>query len=180
MLRVMWRELETGSRTSLDGHEGGNPGYRQGLFYRVTAPALDPTTHANRRYLKSKGILFAGKPLGRPNKVTAANRQELQRLKAQRREDYRQRIPIEGKFGQGTNGYRLNYIRAKRADTSAAWINSIFLVMDLLILLRIFFVLCKKAVAAALLPTLRLQKMLFCHRQRRRLNHCVLSQMPAL
>ena len=34
------------------------------------------------RYLKSKGILFAGKPLGRPNKVTAANRQELQRLKA--------------------------------------------------------------------------------------------------
>ena len=43
MLRVMWRELETGSRTSLDGHEGGNPGYRQGLFYRVTAPALDPT-----------------------------------------------------------------------------------------------------------------------------------------
>ena len=137
-------------------------------------------THANRRYLKSKGILFAGKPLGRPNKVTAANRQELQRLKAQRRENYRQRIPIEGKFGQGTNGYRLNYIRAKRADTSAAWINSIFLVMDLLILLRIFFVLCKKAVAAALLPTLRLQKMLFCHRQRRRLNHCVLSQMPAL
>jgi len=43
MLRVMWRELETGSRTSLDGHEGGNPGNRQGLFYRVTAPALDPT-----------------------------------------------------------------------------------------------------------------------------------------
>jgi len=24
-------------------HEGGNPGYRQGLFYRVTAPVLDPT-----------------------------------------------------------------------------------------------------------------------------------------
>ncbi len=44
MLRVMWRELETGSRTSLAGHEGGNPGYRQGLFYRVTAPALDPTS----------------------------------------------------------------------------------------------------------------------------------------
>ena len=43
MLRVTWRERETGSRTSLAGHEGGNPGYRQGLFYRVTAPALDPT-----------------------------------------------------------------------------------------------------------------------------------------
>jgi len=43
-LRVMWRELETGSRTSLAGHEGGNPGYRQAVFYRVTAPAIDPTT----------------------------------------------------------------------------------------------------------------------------------------
>ncbi|HED13603.1 MAG TPA: hypothetical protein ENI62_08120, partial [Gammaproteobacteria bacterium] len=32
-----------------------------------------------------------------------------------------------------------NDIRAKRADTSIAWINSIFLVMNLLILLRIFF-----------------------------------------
>jgi hypothetical protein len=34
------------------------------------------------------------------------------------------------------NGYDLNYIRAKRTDTSAAWINSIFLVMALLVLLR--------------------------------------------
>jgi len=57
--------------------------------------------------------------------------------------DHLQRIPIEGKFGQGKNGYRLNYIRAKRADTSFAWINSIFLVMNLLILQRIFFVLGK-------------------------------------
>lgn len=40
---------------------------------------------------------------------------------------------------KGKNGYRLNYIRAKRADTSVARINSIFLVMSLLILLRIFF-----------------------------------------
>ena len=43
MLRVKWRELETGSRTSPAGHEGGNPGYRQGMFYWVTAPVLDPT-----------------------------------------------------------------------------------------------------------------------------------------
>jgi len=28
-------------------------------------------------------------------------------------QDSRERIPIEGKFGQGKNGYRLNYIRAK-------------------------------------------------------------------
>jgi hypothetical protein len=29
MLRAMWRELETGLRTDLAGHEGGNLGYRQ-------------------------------------------------------------------------------------------------------------------------------------------------------
>ncbi len=96
-------------------------------------------TRDNRRYLKRRGIRFAGKPLGRPKKETEENREELKRLKAQRRKEYRQRIPIEGKFGQGKNGYRLNYIRARRADTSVAWINSIFLVMNLLILLRIFF-----------------------------------------
>ena len=90
---------------------------------------------------------------------------ELKRLKAQRREEYLQRIPVEGKFGQGKNGYRLNYVRAKRADTSGAWINSIFLVMDLLILLRIFFTLWKKTVAELLLPPLRTRKMLFCRRQ---------------
>jgi len=98
-------------------------------------------TRANRDYLKQRDIHFAGKPLGRPQQVTAANREQLKQAKAQRRQDYLQRIPIEGKFGQGKNGYRLNYIRAKRANTSFAWINTIFLVMNLLILERIFFAL---------------------------------------
>ena len=80
--------------------------YRRRYGYYPEKVLGDPLygTHDNRRYLHSKGIHVAGKPLGRPKKVTAANREELQRLKAQRREDYRQRIPIEGKFGQGTNG----------------------------------------------------------------------------
>ena len=68
---------------------------------------------------------------------------------AGRRKEYVQRIPIEGKFGQGKNGYRLNYIRAKRSDTSTAWINSIFLVMNLLILLKAFYLLLKKFRAGA-------------------------------
>ena len=58
-----------------------------------------------------------------------------------------QRIPIEGKFGQGKKGYRLNDIRAKRANTSFAWISSIFLVMNLLILQRIFFAPSKTSLA---------------------------------
>jgi hypothetical protein len=137
-------------------HEGQNlksqvEAYRErhGVYPEVVLGDPAYGTRENRRYLMHHGIRFAGKPLGRPKKVTESNRDELKRLKAQRREEYLQRIPIEGKFGQGKNGYRLNYIRAKRADTSVAWINSIFLVMNLLILLRIFFGLWKSAVAAA-------------------------------
>jgi len=86
---------------------------------------------------------------------------------------------IEGKFWQGKNGYRLNYIRARRADTSAAWINGIFLVMNLLIPLRIFFVPGKKALAERLLPGLRTHKWLICHWQRDPIDRRLLSQIPA-
>jgi hypothetical protein len=160
-------------------HEGGDlksqvEAYRTRHGHYPEAVLGDPVygTQANRRYLKGHGIRFAGKPLGRPKKVTEANREELKRLKAQRREEYLQRIPIEGKFGQGKNGYRLNYIRAKRADTSFAWINSIFLVMNLLILLRIFFALCKRGFAVVRMPLLqvveRLVRYQLAHDTRRR------------
>jgi IS5 family transposase len=115
-------------------------------------------TRDNRQYLKALGIRFAGKPLGRSKKVTQENQEELKREQAKRREEYLQRIPIEGKFGQGKNGYRLNYIRAKRADTSVAWINSIFLVMNLLVLLRVFFALCKRGLAIILWQVSKLAK----------------------
>ena len=72
------------------------------------------------RYLKARGIHFAGEPLGRPKKVTGENKAELNHLSAQRCEESLQRIPIEGKFGQGKNGYALSDIRARRVDTSAA------------------------------------------------------------
>lgn len=127
-------------------HEGGDlPSqveayrHRYGVYPEVVLGDTIYGSRANRRYLKERGIRFAGKPLGRPIKITEANRAEQKRLAMQRRDAYRQRIPIEGKFGQGKNGYRLNYIRAKRADTSVAWINSIFLVMNLLILLKVFY-----------------------------------------
>jgi len=122
---------------------------RYGVYPEVVLGDPLYGTRDNRRYLNSKDIRFAGKPLGRPKQITETNQAELKREKAKRRAEYLQRIPIEGKFGQGKNGYRLNYIRAKRADTSLAWINSIFLVMNLLILLRIFFALCIKGLAAA-------------------------------
>jgi IS5 family transposase len=119
---------------------------------KVLADPIYGTRH-NRDYLKQRGIHFAGKPLGRPKQETDENREQLKQAKEQRRQDYLRRIPIEGKFGQGKHGYRLNYIRAKRANTSFAWINSIFLVMNLLILARIFFVL-RKGRLAGFIPAL--------------------------
>lgn len=141
--------------------------YRQRYGYYPEAVLGDPIygTRSNRAYLKQRGIRFAGKPLGRPRKVTKANREELKQLKAQQREEYLQRIPIEGKFGQGKNGYNLNYIQARRADTSVAWINSIFLVMNLLILLRIFCLHGKRAIKMAWRALLDIEKQLALHLQ---------------
>ncbi|GJL76344.1 transposase [Nitrosomonas sp.] len=104
----------------------------------------------NRSFLEQRNIRFAGKLLGRPPKITPENKIGMKRRKVQRQLEYRERIPIEGKFGQGKYGYRLNNIRAKRADTSVAWINSIFLVMNLLVLVQVFICLKKFAFKVAL------------------------------
>ena len=104
-------------------------------------------TRDNRKYLKRYNIRFAGKALGRPKKETDDNRQQLRADARQRKVEYRERIPIEGKFGQGKNGYRLNYIRARTQATSEAWIRSIFLVMNLLVLSSNFLAPVKIAVS---------------------------------
>ncbi len=116
--------------------------YRERYGYYPEVVVADPVygTQKNRAYLKNKGIRYAGKALGRPKKVTEQNREQLKRDKKQREADYRQRIPIEGKFGQGKRAYGLDKIQAKTPRTSEAWINSIFFVMNLLVLLRHFFV----------------------------------------
>ena len=47
---------------------------RYGVYPEVVLGDPIYGTRDNRRYLKGKGIRFAGKPLGRPKKVTEANR----------------------------------------------------------------------------------------------------------
>lgn len=111
---------------------------RYGCYPEVVIAETVYGSRDNRSFLKQRNIRFAGKPLGRPPKITPENEDEVKRQKAQRQQEYRQRIPIEGKFGQGKYGYRLNNIRARRADTTMAWINSIFLVMNLLVLVQVF------------------------------------------
>lgn len=122
---------------------------RYGYYPKVVIADTLYGSRDNHSYLERNHICFSGKPLGRPPKITPENKDELMHLKAQRRQEYRERIPIEGKFGQGKYGYRLNNIRARRTDTSAAWINSIFLVMNLLILVRVFICLRNLAVKMA-------------------------------
>ena len=80
----------------------------------------------NRAWMKEKGIRYTGKPLGRPQK------EELSSYKKQKiRKEAAERNQIEGKFGQGKNGYNLNKIRAKLQETSESWIAAIFFVMNL-------------------------------------------------
>lgn len=85
----------------------------------------------NRQYMKERGIEFVGKPLGRPKKVTQENKEEITKEKKRRKQEYKKRIPIEGKFGQGKNGYNMNYIRAKKQDTSESWVSCIIFVMNI-------------------------------------------------
>lgn len=87
-------------------------------------------TQKNRKWLKSKGIRHAGKPLGRPKPLNAYFKRKLQKERNMRNH-------VEGKFGQGKNAYELSRIRARRKDTSESWISTIFLVMNLMRWLKI-------------------------------------------
>lgn len=89
-------------------------------------------TRENRKYLKEKGIRIVGKPLGRPPKIELTAYQ-----KRKQRKERNQRNLIEGKFGQGKNGYNLNCIRARRQDTSESWIAAIFFMMNLITLANV-------------------------------------------
>ncbi len=109
---------------------------RHGHYSEVVLADQLYGTRESRKHLKDLGVRFGGKPLGRPKKQIESNKDDIRKAKAQRARDNRERIPIEGKFGQGKNGYRLNYIRAKLQKTSEAWSNCIFLVMNFMVLLR--------------------------------------------
>lgn len=104
---------------------------RYGLYPEVVPGDTVYGTRDNRRYFEQHDIRFfrqASGPLKDGDRSEPGRDEQLQ---VQQREESLQRIPTEGKFGQGKNGCRLNYIRSKCADTSSAWIYSIFLVMEL-------------------------------------------------
>ena len=85
-------------------------------------------TRKNRNWLKERGIRLTAVPLGRKNKQN----QETYYQKTKRKKEATERNQIEGKFGQGKNGYNLNQIRAKLLETSESWVACIFFVMNLI------------------------------------------------
>jgi len=85
-------------------------------------------THENRRWLKERGIRITATPLGR--RPAKAKQSYYQKRKAKK--EAAERNQIEGKFGQGKNGYDLNRIRARLQGTSESWVACIFFVMNLI------------------------------------------------
>ena len=81
----------------------------------------------NLDYCKKNGIRLSGPTLGRPPKNTII----LEEQKQLARQDEIDRIPIEGKFGQGKRRYGLARIMAKLPETSTTVISLSLFVMNL-------------------------------------------------
>jgi transposase, IS5 family len=84
-------------------------------------------THKNKEYCTKNNIRLNGKSLSKTvlSKMTPKQRKEHKII-------HNSRNQIEGKFGQAKNGYNLNRIAAKYANTSASWISAIYFVMNIL------------------------------------------------
>jgi len=88
-------------------------------------------TRENLRYCRKHGIRLSGPRLGRPPRMTPENAARLKAEIALARQDERERIPIEGKFGQAKRRYGINRIMMKLSSTSETAIALCFLVMNL-------------------------------------------------
>jgi IS5 family transposase len=85
-------------------------------------------TKANKKFCEDDHIKLIGKKLSKRalSKMSSKERKEYQKL-------HNSRNHVEGKFGQGKNGYGLNEIKAKYANTSASWVAAVYFVMNILV-----------------------------------------------
>jgi transposase, IS5 family len=91
-------------------------------------------TRDNIKFCNAHGIRLSGPRLGRP----PSGQSKRNELRSQARRDEIDRIPIEGKFGQGKRRFGLSKIMCKLAQTSETAIAITFLVMNLEKLLKVF------------------------------------------
>lgn len=82
-------------------------------------------TRENKKNLDAIGVRLSGKQLGR--KAEGQIREEEKQMI----KDQKNRVLVEGKFGQGKNAYGLNQIRMRTKRTSESMIMSIYFVMNL-------------------------------------------------
>lgn len=82
----------------------------------------------NLKFCRKNGIRLSGPALGRPPKLTEPEMKAAQKIA---RQDELDRIPIEGKFGQGKRRFSLGRIMAKLASTSKTSIIITFILMNL-------------------------------------------------
>lgn len=80
-------------------------------------------TRENREKLKKLGIRFCGKQLGRPPKLTSAQKRAF-------RKELASRNRVEGKFGEGKRKYQLGNVQARIQETSESWIANVLFVMN--------------------------------------------------
>jgi IS5 family transposase len=122
----------------------------------VQADNIYPTRE-NRKYLKERNIRITAPPLGRKPIENKTN--YYQRKK--RKREAMERNQIEGKFGQGKNGYELNRIRARLRSTSESWISCIFFIMNLIKLEKEFFLAFFKSILLCIHGTQKTKKIYF-------------------
>lgn len=84
-------------------------------------------TRKNRQFCKEHAIRISGPQLGR----TPKEKEEQRDKKRQRQQDEKDRIPVEGKFGNAKRRYGMNRIMAKGKDTSETTIAVIILIINL-------------------------------------------------
>lgn len=97
-------------------------------------------TRENISYCKGRRIRLSGPRLGRPPK------EPDKALKKLARQDERDRVPIEGKFGEGKRRYGLNLIKEKLKQTSETTIIINLIVMNLARGYRDLFVFFSKSI----------------------------------
>jgi len=117
-------------------HEGGDlikqvESYRElhGHYPELVQVDKIYATRENRMWLTERNIRITAVPLGRRK----GRETESYYQKQKRRKEAAERNHIEGKFGQGKNGYNLNEIRAKLKNTSESWVACIFFIMNLIL-----------------------------------------------
>ena len=122
-------------RLSFDAYNESADLINQAEAYRTRFGFYPASIHADKiyrtrdniKYCKKHGIRLSGPALGRP----PSQIEERKAIKKQIRQDELDRIPIEGKFGQGKRRFSLSKIMSKLDSTSETAIAVVFLVMNL-------------------------------------------------